>query len=452
MADLKRRELSLGTEKALLVGLVPPGEDWKEELLNELASLARTAGAQVVGKESQVRSRIDPAFYIGKGKAQQLAQKAQAGDVDTIIFDNDLSLAQVRNLEQLTQTKVIDRSELILDIFATHARTRQAKLQVELAQLEYTLPRLRGMWTHLSRFEGGIGTRGPGEQQLEVDRRLASRRINDLKRQLKRIERRKVREVKKRGQEITVSLVGYTNAGKSTLMNALTRAGVLVEDKLFATLDTRTRRWELRSGKKVLLSDTVGFIRGLPHHLIAAFRATLEEARNADMLLHIADLGSRQVLHQVATVEEVLEDLGCKDVPTMLVLNKVDIMADPVDLEILKRKYSDYVVISALTGQGQEALKERIVDYLERKWQHFEILCPSDDGRVLAYLCENGEVLSKRFGNEESKFVVRLHPGYIAGLKRLNGSVRVNELVPPASDPSSPLSGEQGGYEEKRAE
>jgi len=434
-------------ERAVLVGLVPPGEDWKEELLNELASLADTAGAVVVDKVSQVRSRIDSAFYIGKGKAQELAQAAKATGVDTIIFDNDLSPAQVRNLEQVTQTKVIDRSELILDIFATHARTGQAKIQVELAQLEYTLPRLRGMWTHLSRFEGGIGTRGPGEQQLEVDRRLAGRRIDELKRRLKKIERRKVREVRERRQELTVSLVGYTNAGKSTLMNALTDAGVLVEDKLFATLDTRTRRWELAGGRKVLLSDTVGFIRGLPHHLIAAFRATLEEARNADILLHIADLGSRQVLHQVATAEEVLKDLGLMDVATILVLNKVDIMADPVDLQILKRRYPEHIVISALRRQGLEALKERIIYYLKRDWQHFKVVCSPDDGRVLAYLCECGEVLSKRFGSEENEFLVKLHPGYVVGLKRLNGSVRVNELVPPSPVRASPDRQEERGSE-----
>ncbi|KPJ57981.1 MAG: hypothetical protein AMS15_09390 [Planctomycetes bacterium DG_23] len=445
MVRPNRKQLSVAKERAILVGLVPPGEDWKEELLNELASLARTAGAVVVDKVPQVRSRIDPAYYIGKGKAAELAQKARAADVDTVIFDNDLSPAQVRNLEQLTQAKVIDRSELILDIFSTHARTRQAKIQVELAQLEYTLPRLRGMWTHLSRFEGGIGTRGPGEQQLEVDRRIASRRINELKKRLKKIERRKVSEVTKRSPELSVSLVGYTNAGKSTLMNALTDAGMLVEDKLFATLDTRTRRWVLPGGKKVLLSDTVGFIRGLPHHLIAAFRATLEEARNADILLHIADLGSRQVLHQVAIVEEVLKNLGCKDVPTILVLNKVDIMADPVDLEILKRKYPENVVISALTGERLEDLRERIIDYLERGWQHFRIFCTPDDGRVLAYLYENGEVLSKSFGNEENEFLVRLHPDYVVGLKRLNGSVRVNEWVPSGPSPSSPRSAEQSG-------
>ena len=447
MVELKREKLSVAKEKALLVGLMPPGKDWKEELLHELASLAHTAGAVVVDKVSQVRSRIDPAFYIGKGKAQELAQKARAAGIDTIIFDNDLSPAQVRNLEQVAQTKVIDRSELILDIFATHARTRQAKIQVELAQLEYTLPRLRGMWTHLSRFEGGIGTRGPGEQQLEVDRRLAGRRIDELKRRLRKIERRKAREVRNRSQELAVSLVGYTNAGKSTLMNALTDAGMLVEDKLFATLDTRTRRWKLAGGRRVLLSDTVGFIRGLPHDLIAAFRATLEEARNADLLLHVADLGSRQVLHQVATAGEVLKDLGCQDVPTILVFNKVDIMADPVDLQILQRKYPEYVVISALRGQGLEALRERIIYYLKRDWQRFKVLVEPDDGRILAYLCEYGEVLSKRFGPEENEFLVRMHPVYVAGLKRLNGSVRVNDLVPPWPGPYG-----QGRQEERSGE
>ena len=241
-----------------------------------------------------------------------------------IIFDNDLSPAQTRNLEEATGVKVLDRSELILDIFASRAQTYQARLAVELAQLEYSLPRLKQMWTHLSRLKMGIGMRGPGEKQLEVDRRLVEKRIADLRSELNAIERRKEREVAARSDRMTVSLVGYTNAGKSTLLNALTGSDVLTENRLFATLDTRTRRWQLPGWGPVLLSDTVGFIRDLPHHLIASFKATLEEARQADLLLHVADASNPAVFDQIAVVYEVLEELGIQAKDTLLVLNKID--------------------------------------------------------------------------------------------------------------------------------
>ena len=257
----------------------------------------------VVGSMLQKRQQIDIATYIGSGKVEELKALVEAQEADVVVFDNDLGPAQTRNLEKQLEVKVVDRTEVILDIFATHARTHEAHLQVELAQLEYAMPRLKRMWTHLSRYKGGIGVRGPGEKQLEEDRRLVAHRIQELKAKLAKIQARKEREVASRGDVPTVSLVGYTNAGKSTLMNALTEAGVLVEDKLFATLDTRTRRWRFRGGGHALLSDTVGFIRDLPHALVASFKATLEEARQADLLLHVVDASSPEAESQIQAVK-----------------------------------------------------------------------------------------------------------------------------------------------------
>ncbi len=321
-----REELTVHLERAVLVSVALPHRPWiSDDPLDELRGLATTAGAVVVASILQKREHVVPASYIGKGKLVELQEAVEAHDADVVIFDNDLSPAQTRNLEKATSIKVIDRSELILDIFASRARTVAARLQVELAQLEYALPRLRRMWTHLSRYKGGIGLRGPGETQLEEDRRLVTLRIRDLKAKLVVVQARKQREVRGRSEEHTVSLVGYTNAGKSTLMNALTGADVYVEDKLFSTLDTRTRQWHLppppmtaesaatRGGYKVLLSDTVGFIRDLPHHLIASFKATLEETRQARLLLHVVDASSPFAERQIQAVTSVLKELDCAE-------------------------------------------------------------------------------------------------------------------------------------------
>ena len=275
-----------------------------DDPLDEIRGLAKTAGLIVVGSMLQKRQQVDIATYIGSGKVEELKELVEAHEADLVVFDNDLGPAQTRNLEKQLGVKVVDRTEVILDIFATQARTHEAHLQVELAQLEYAMPRLKRMWTHLSRYKGGIGVRGPGEKQLEEDRRLVGHRIQELKAKLAKIQARKEREVAGRGDVPTVSLVGYTNAGKSTLMNALTDAGVLVEDKLFATLDTRTRRWRFRGGGHVLLSDTVGFIRDLPHALVASFKATLEEARQADLLLHVVDASSPEAEKQIQAVKD----------------------------------------------------------------------------------------------------------------------------------------------------
>ncbi len=312
----------------------------------------------VVGSMLQKRQQIDIATYIGSGKVEELKSSVEAHEADVVVFDNDLGPAQTRNLEKQLGVKVVDRTEVILDIFATHARTHEAHLQVELAQLEYAMPRLKRMWTHLSRYKGGIGVRGPGEKQLEEDRRLVAHRIQELKAKLAKIQARKEREVASRGDVPTVSLVGYTNAGKSTLMNALTEAGVLVEDKLFATLDTRTRRWRFRGGGQALLSDTVGFIRDLPHALVASFKATLEEARQADLLLHVVDASSPEAESQIQAVKTVLAELGLENHPTLLVLNKADRVPDRSYLDVLKAHHADSVAISAARGDGLDRLED----------------------------------------------------------------------------------------------
>ncbi|RKY29196.1 MAG: GTPase HflX [Planctomycetota bacterium] len=377
---MKRTEntaTSGGAEKALLVELLLKNDAGAyRRPLEEMTALAQTAGLEVVDTVVQRRVRPDPAYCIGRGKAEELAGLVDERDADVVAFDNDLTPAQVRNLEKTLGTKVIDRSELILDIFAAHARTEQARVQVELAQLEYSLPRLRRMWTHLSRIEGGIGLRGPGEKQLEVDRRLARKRIGDLKRTLKKNEARRKRIVASRKNAFNVSLVGYTNAGKSTLMNRMTSAGVKVEDKLFATLDTKTSSFKLPGGRKVLLSDTVGFIRNLPHHLVASFHATLQEALGADLLLHVVDASHEDARLQIDVVQEVLEEIGCGDRPRLLVLNKMDRVREQIELQALLHEFSDVVAISARTGEGVEEMKAVVEQILGRDLVTAEIRLP----------------------------------------------------------------------------
>jgi GTP-binding protein HflX len=396
--DTPRDELTVRLERALLVSVALPDRPWiSADPLEELRGLATTAGAFVVGGLVQRRQQVTPATYIGKGKLGELQEAVQAADADVIIFDNDLSPGQVRNLEKATNVKVLDRSELILDIFATRARSVEARLQVELAQLEYSLPRLRRMWSHLSRYKGGIGLRGPGETQLEEDRRLVDQRIRDLKARLAEVQARKEREVRSRHEEHTVSLVGYTNAGKSTLMNALTGAGVHVEDKLFSTLDTRTRQWHLKDWGRVLLSDTVGFIRDLPHHLIASFKATLEEARQARLLLHIVDASNPAAEQQIRAVDQVLKELGCAGKPTLLVLNKADRLTDHSYLHVLLSQHPRAVAISAVTGQGLEQLGEAVEEALSADFAEAEIETDSGNGRVLAYLAAHAEIYRQQY-------------------------------------------------------
>jgi GTP-binding protein HflX len=398
------RTNSVASETAVLVGVMLPDHYAENEPLEELEGLAEAAGVRVAGKITQKRETPDAATYLGSGKVEELSMLVQARDADVVIFDNDLSPGQTRNLEKTLNVKVLDRTELILDIFASRAQTAQARLSVELAQLEYSMPRLKRLWTHLSRQKKGVGTRGPGETQLEEDRRIVEIRIKDLKRQLHVIERRKEREVSGRRDVLTVSLIGYTNAGKSTLLNALTGSDVYVEDQLFATLDTRTRRWQLPGWGPVLLSDTVGFIRNLPHHLIESFKATLEEARQAHLLLHVADGGNPAVYDQISATFKVLEEIGIQKKDTLLVINKIDSLPDRLRLDGLMNRYPDAIPISARGGEGLTQLATAVSDALSRAFVDVDVEMGVENGRLLAYLAAKGEVLSKHY--TDSRVVV----------------------------------------------
>ena len=394
----------MARERAVLVKVLLRGgsADRDETPLAELERLAQAAGGRVVGTVVQHRTAVDASLYVGRGKAEEIHRLASARRAHTVIFDNDLSPAQVRNLEQVIAAKVLDRSELILDIFATRARTAEARLQVELAQLEYTYPRLRRMWTHLSRHEGGIGTRGPGETQLETDRRLVRRRIADLKGRIRRIETRHERQVRSRRNEFAVSLVGYTNAGKSSLLNALTGDDAYVADKLFATLDTRTRAWQLPYDLRVLLSDTVGFIRDLPHHLVTSFRATLEEATRADLLLHVVDVTAQDVESQIDAVNAVLEEIGCADRPILIVLNKADLLPPEADLNVLLYRHRRSVVVSAATGAGLETLRSRVLTLLGGPIRELTVRGSGGDGAWQAAVARHGENLRREFADGQA--------------------------------------------------
>jgi GTP-binding protein HflX len=408
--DTHRDELSVSAERAVLVSVALPERPFGPDPCDEIRGLASSAGATVVGELTQKRQDIHLTTYIGSGKVAELQELVESTDADVVIFDNDLGPAQARNLEKALGIKVLDRSELILDIFATRARTAESRLQVELAQLEYSLPRLKQMWTHLSRQKGGgIGLRGPGETQLEVDRRLVGNRIRDLKHKLVEVQARKDREVKSRSGEHTVSLVGYTNAGKSQLMTALTKADVLVKNQLFSTLDTRTRQWHIRDWGRVLLSDTVGFIRDLPHHLVASFRATLSEARHAKLLLHVVDASNPQAEEQIASVNKVLEELDCRDKPTLLVLNKIDRIADRSQLHVLAAQHPRSVAVSGLTGEGIDRLEEAVMDSLAADFAEAEVITDPGNGRVLAFLNANAEIYRQEFHDEANEVVIRCH-------------------------------------------
>ncbi|MHC4792064.1 MAG: GTPase HflX, partial [Planctomycetota bacterium] len=391
---------------------------------------AESAGAVVVDRFQQKIRTINPTRYIGKGKAEQLKQRVKRFRADVVIFDNDLSPRQIRELEEIIEIKVLDRSELILDIFATRAKTRQARLQVELAQLEYTYPRLTRMWSHLDSVAGagggttagavgGIGTRGPGEQQLEIDRRLVSKRITELKRELKNIDRRRVREINGRKGLFKICLVGYTNAGKSTILNALTNADALVEDRLFATLDTRTRKWKLARAAEVLLSDTVGFVKNLPHQLVASFKATLEEAINADLLLHIVDVANPDALQQIESVNKVLEEIGCADAPILEVLNKVDIVKNIGELEMLQTVFADAVCVSAKTGLGLEQLNEAVLAKYKGAELLLRVASSQSNSKVQSFLRAYGQIIKEQYLDGSVLIDARLGQNQLAELKRL---------------------------------
>lgn len=427
---LKETAFTVRAERAILFRvMLSEDRNNGESPLEELRRLAETAGATIVHTVVQKRVNIDPVYYIGKGKAAELSAIAKDFSADVLICDDDLTPAQVRNLEKVIEKKVIDRSELILDIFATRAKTFQAKLQVELAQLEYTRPRLKRMWTHLSRIEGGIGTRGPGEKQLEVDKRIVLRKIHDLRKKLHEVEKRQERLVASRKECFTVSIVGYTNAGKSTLMNALTEIDTFVEDKLFATLDTKTSICKLENGKKVLVSDTVGFIQKLPHHLVSSFKATLEEARHADLLLHVADMSSPLVHKQIEAVNAVLKELGCDNKPTIMVLNKIDAIKEEAIIPLLQSRYKDCILISAKTHQGIQELKRRIEEMLERNFMDVELTCSPGNGKLIAYLHEHAHIISSRFDQERATFRLLMEEKLMHKLRMLDDTIQIKETT-----------------------
>ena len=375
-------------ENAVLVGVVLPSQNHDLPLeynLEELERLAETAGARVLQKYSQQLKSITPATLIGRGKVEEILAGVRELHPDLVIVDEDLSPAQQRNLETAFKIRVIDRSQLILDIFARRARSNEGKLQVELAQLEYLLPRLTRQWTHLSRLGGGIGTRGPGETQLEVDRRRIRERIGHLKKRLKTVERTRTLQRKERDEVpfASVALVGYTNAGKSTLMNTLTRAGVFVEDKLFATLDPTTRALRLPNGDKVMLVDTVGFINKIPHSLVEAFKSTLEEVRSADLLLHLVDMTNPLFEEQVQVIEEVLKEIGAGEIPVVLAPNKIDAVATVPVQKLKNRGVAGVCPISALTRTGIAELLETIGVILEQRKERFHACFSASQGGLL---------------------------------------------------------------------
>jgi len=425
-----RQTLRVKKERAILVAAVLRGKNSGDDLA-ELTALAESAGAVVVDRFQQKIRKINPSTYIGKGKANQLAGRVKRFDADVVIFDNDLSPGQIRELEEVVEVKVLDRSELILDIFATRAKTRQAKLQVELAQLEYTYPRLTRMWSHLDSVAGaggataagavgGIGTRGTGEQQLEIDRRLVSKRITELKRELENIDKRRIREINGRKSLFKICLVGYTNAGKSTLLNTLTDAGVFVEDRLFATLDTRTRRWTPTKGTEVLLSDTVGFVKNLPHQLVASFKATLEEAVNADLLMHIVDVSNPDALKQIESVKHVLAEIGCSKKPILQVLNKVDVVRNISDLETLQTLYRDAVSISAKTRFGLDSLCEAVTEKYKGTELLVRVTSSHSNGKVQSFLRARGRIIKEQYADSSVLIEAQLGRNQLPELQRLH--------------------------------
>src|SRR5579872_4502103 len=409
LAEPKRVDLTVKQKRAILVAVVLPGTQRElEEPLDELRGLAETAGVKTVGTLVQNRQVPDAATYLGKGKLAELKQLASVQGANTILFDNNLSPAQTRNLEQELETEIVDRSELILAIFATHARSHESQLQVELAQLLYMRPRLKRLWTHLERTEGAVGSRGPGEQQLETDRRLIDARVTELRARLKTVEKRRERQVSQRRDHLTVSLVGYTNAGKSTLMNALTGAGVYVADQLFATLDTRTRAWQIPHLGRALLSDTVGFIRDLPHNLVASFRSTLEEARHADLLLHVVDASSPAAEQQIETVNQVLKEIGIDSARAILVLNKADAVSDRSIIDVLRARHDSAVSVSALEKAGLQQLSRLVADRLSDGYVEATLETGVGNGRLLAYLAAHADVVRQDYVDSRVKLVCRI--------------------------------------------
>ena len=405
------QELDLNQEKALMVGVIHGEVDEATafEHLEELELLAVTAGAEVVGQITQRLNKLNPQFLVGKGKADQIVGQAKELDAQLIIFDDDLSPAQAKNFMNLTDNlKVIDRSAIILDIFRQHAKSREAKTQVELAHLEYLLPRLTRQWTHLERQMGGIGTRaGMGETQIEIDRRLIRTRISKLKKELIKIDQERIIQSRGRQKFFRAALVGYTNAGKSTLMNAISDADVYVQDQLFATLDTTIRQVDINDSHKILLSDTVGFVRKLPHDLVASFRSTLKEVVDADLLLLVLDASSPQVLDHYNTIKNVLEEIAAGDKRNLIVLNKIDLVEDMQVLNQLKQSFPDAVMISALDKLRLDELLKSIQSIMDESFQTVEVDIPFTDGKTISEIQDDMEVLHREYYNEGVRMTIK---------------------------------------------
>ncbi|MCI0583707.1 MAG: GTPase HflX [Chloroflexi bacterium] len=417
-------ELAPPAEKAFLIA-VDTGDDsgWTaNESLVELANLATTAGAEVVGAEWQNRRHVDPNWYVGKGKAEELVAARSETRFDLLVADDELSPGQQKSLESLLNVKVIDRSRLILDIFALHARTHEGRLQVELAQLEYQLPRLTRLWTHLSRTQGGIGSRGPGESQLETDRRIIRDRIKKMKERVEDV--RRSRETTARGRDrrlmATVGIVGYTNAGKSTLLNSLVGSEVaLAEDKLFATLDPTSRQVKLGDGQAAIVTDTVGFIHKLPHQLVDAFRATLEEVNRADVLLEVVDAADAHFAEHRATVQTVLDELGAGDKPRLVVFNKADLLdASARNGDTPAPAIAGAVFVSALTGFGLETLRAELAAVQASLWVAVDVHVPYSAGELLARIRERGTI-ELEYGNRDVRVAGRVAPALAGELERV---------------------------------
>ena len=420
--------------RAFLVGVKLKDElqSDAESSLEELRRLAETAGMEVLAEIIQPKETPDPAYFIGRGKLEELEALVSELRVEAVIFDNDLTPAQTRNLEKILDIVVVDRTSLILQIFAQRAQTKTAKLQVDLAQLQYALPRLTRMWTHLSRLGTGAGgtagvaagraggaVRGPGETQLQIDRRLVRTQISRVKKALQKVEKHRRVQRKQRQEMINISLVGYTNAGKSTLFNVLTSENRLAEDKLFATLDPTTRLLDLPDNKHVLLSDTVGFLKKLPHHLVAAFKATLEEVAEADLLLHVVDVSHPEAESQINAVNEVLKELGAYDRPTLMLFNKIDLLEEEGHIQLFQSKYPDGLTISAQHGAGLERLKDLLVERFSIQDVDVSLALAYQDGKALDYLYKHGEVFDTDYQGESIRVKAKLPQRYLKNLERL---------------------------------